>query len=747
MSTAPNSPFKAVVLGFASIAAAAFSAGPVLALDAAQLSDNYGALPLHFEENRGQAHDDVRFLSRGPGYTLYLTMQQAVFVVSPPDSSTRASAAVVRMNLEGAIARPIVSGRDKLPGKSHYFIGRDPADWHVNLPTYARVHYAAVYPGIDLVYYGNQGQLEYDFVVAPGADPRQIDLRFTGAERIEIDDHGTLVLVAAGINIRHQKPFFYQKWGGERRPVAGHFVLKGADRVGFEVAAYDTARPLIIDPVLLKYATYLGGSEDDSGLGIAVDKAGNAYVTGSTSSIDFPTSGGAFQPTRAGSDSTTDAFVSKLNANGSGLVYSTYLGGDGNDGSAGIAVDAAGNAYVSGSTTSEDFPTTPGAFQPTFAGTSDSFVAKLDATGTVLVYATYLGGSGRESSSGTVVVDDGGNAYLSGSTDSVDFPTTPAAFQPSLEPGVCFDPLFEPYPCHDAFAAKLNPDGSTLVYSTYLGGSGDDFANGIAVDVAGSTYLTGTTDSADFPTTASAFQPALAGVSGATDAFIAKLDTSASSLVYATYLGGAFTEFASAGIAVDLDGNAYVSGWTISHNFPTTPGAFQIEYGGGLCSPQFCTADAFVSKLNPTGSALVYSTFLGGNNGEGGFGIEVDPAGIAYVVGGTASPDFPTTQGAFQPSLAGSSSDAFVTRLNAAGSALDFSSYLGGNSSDSGNGIAVNAHGAGAGHVYVTGTTFTPDFDFPTTPNAAQPMAGGGRTDAFVAKILGAGAGAKPPRG
>jgi hypothetical protein len=412
--------------------------------------------------------------------------------------------------------------------------------------------------------------------------------------------------------------------------------MKGKRQVGFRVAAYDPSRPLIIDPVLA-YSTYLGGSGDDFGLGIAVDGAGSAYVTGQTLSTNFPTTSGAAQTTKAGGFS--DVFVTKLDATGSAFLYSTYLGGSDFDFSLGIAVDGAGSAYVTGATRSTDFPTTSGAAQTTNAGSVDAFLAKLDATGSALLYSTYLGGSSDDGGRG-IAVDGAGSAYVTGDTSSTDFPATSGAAQTTNAGG------------QDAFVTKLNASGSALLYSTYLGGSSGEVGQGIAVDGAGRAYMTGSTQSTDFPTTSGAAQTIYAG--GFFDAFVTKLDATGSVLLYSTYLGGSGDDV-GLGIAVDGAGSAYVTGQTFSSNFPTTSGAAQTTHAGGI-------ADAFVTKLDASGSALLYSTYLGGSGFDIGQGIAVDGAGRVYVTGDTSSTNFPTTSGAAQTTHAGSF-DAFVAKI------------------------------------------------------------------------------------
>jgi hypothetical protein len=473
--------------------------------------------------------------------------------------------------------------------------------------------------------------------------------------------------------------------------------------VGFAVGAHDPSRPLVIDPVVLSYSTYLGGSYVDTGHAIAVDGDGNAYVAGETGSTNFPTTAGAFQ-TALGDGG--DAFVTKLNATGTALIYSTYLGGNGNDYGYGIAVDGGGNAYVTGTTTSTNFPTTPGAFQTVNGGgLSDAFVTQLNADGTALVYSTYLGGSGQDEGFG-IAVDGGGNAYVTGSTSSTDFPTTPGAFQTTLASSF-----------GNAFVTKLTPDGTALAYSTYLGGYGTDVGRAIAVDGAGNACVTGGTGSTNFPTTPGAFQPTLGGTF---NAFVTQLSADGTALIYSTYLGGSGSD-QGFGIAVDGMGNAYVTGSTNSINFPTTPGAFQTTKGSILAT------NVFVTQLSADGTTLTYSTYLGGTNVDIGLGIAVDGAGNAYVTGWTGSTDFPTTPNAFQTE-SGGSYDVFVTKLSTDGTALVYSTYLGGNDADWGYAIAVD----GAGSAYVTG--YTNSSNFPTTPGAFQTTRTGSQ-NAFVTKL------------
>jgi Big-like domain-containing protein/beta-propeller repeat-containing protein len=689
-----------------------------------EILGDYGKLPLSFETNQGQTDAQVKFLSRGRGYTMFLTRRAEMVLVlrnpSPKSDALQPSRlqpaaaspkpqpvtrpVVVRMKLDGANATPQVEGLEELPGKANYFIGNDPAKWRTNVPTYARVQYHAVYPGVDLVYYGNQRQLEHDFIVAAGANPGAITLRLKGAKKLSLDVQGDLVLKTKNGEVRFQKPVIYQEVNGARQEVTGGYTLKGKDRVGFEVAAYDATKPLVIDPGLL-YSTYLGGSGTDEGLGIALDGAGNAYVTGRTISADFPTTAGAFDTSFNGG--TFDVFVTKLNPAGSSLVYSTYLGGGGNDQSFSIALDAAGHAHVTGFTSSADFPTTVGAFDTTLngAGSFDVFVTKLDAAGSALAYSTYLGGNGNDEGFG-IVLDVVGNAYVAGFTTSANFPTTVGAFDTSFNGGVV-----------DAFVTKLNTAGSApLLYSTYLGGSGDDRGLGIALDALGNAHVTGFARSADFPTTAGAFDTSFNGV---IDAFVTKLNPAGSALVYSTYVGGSDND-QGFGIVLDGAGNAHLTGRTSSTNFPTTAGTFDMIFNGGQL-------DAFVTKLNAAGNTLVYSTYLGSSGNDQGSGITLDGVDNAHVTGFTTAGNFPTTTGSFDTSFNGSV-DAFVTKLNAAGSGLVYSTYLGGSNSDSGAGIALDS----VGNAHVTGSTASANF--PTTVGAFD-TSFNGVVDAFVTKL------------
>ena len=679
-----------------------------------KMAAEYGKLPLSFEANEGQADGKVKFLSRGHGYSLFLTGKEAVIALkkAAPQSAglkglpgrrsielqqeKAAEGTVVRMELAGANAAPRVVGAEELPGKINYLIGNDPAKWRTNISTYAKVKSEGVYPGVDLVYYGNQGQLEYDFVVAPSMDPKAIRLKFRGAGELRVDRKGDLLLGSGIKEVRFEKPMVYQELAGKKKPVEGSYLLASADQIGFRLGDYDHSQPLVIDPVL-SYSTYLGGDAAE-GYAIAVDTAGDAYVTGNAGFTNFPTANG-LQPALGGPNAT-NAFITKFNSHGSALVYSTYLGGSNLDTGYGIAVDTAGNAYVTGVTSSANFPTV-NALQATLAGSENAFITKINASGSALIYSTYLGGSGYDAGMG-IAVDASGNAYVAGNTGSIDFPTA-NALQPASGGG------------EDAFVAKINASGSALVYSTYLGGSALENGEAIAVDTAGNAYVTGQTSSTNFPT-ANALQSTSGG--GYYNAFVTKINASGSALVYSTYLGGSGSDGGS-GIAVDASGNVYVTGNTSSTNFPKV-NALQSTLAGNY--------NGFVTKFNATGSALIYSTYLGGSGGDQGNGIAVDASGNAYVTGITSSFDFPTVN-ALQSAYAGTY-DAFVSEINANGSALIYSTYLGGSNRDFGLGIAADP----SGNAYVTGNTSSTNFP---TANALQAALGGrgAGINAFVTKI------------
>jgi hypothetical protein len=778
---------------------------------------------MSFEANQGQADPPVLFLSRGRGYSLLLTSSEAVLALQPskskgksqmskgknedaavsdqpsayrdskfetrnwalltahmalesrtanrqsriPSPESRAPV-VLRMKLLGASVAPQAAGLEELPGKSNYFLGNDPQRWRSRVPNYAKVRYKGVYPGVDLVYYGNParaGQLEYDFVVAPGADPKAIRLAFeTGNPKSEtrnsksqpllrIDADSNLVVSTEGGELRFRQPVVYQpvaavtdrRYRPESSPkskvrncryVEGRYVLQGEREVGIEVGAYDPGKTLVIDPAL-SYSTYLGGSGDDFAGGMAVDAAGAVYLTGFTDSADFPTTSGAIQRGFTGSGTCgtapntfpcADVFVLKFNPADNSLVYSTYLGGSSEDEGLGIAVDSSGNAYVGGFTQSPDFPTTPGAFQTSNHGGEsglDAFVAKLNPTGSTLLYSTYLGGNDDDEVHG-ITVDSSGDAYVTGWTASPDFPLTGGVSQTQLAGGV------------DAFVTKVNDAGNNLLYSTYLGGRDNDTGLGIAIDSSGDAYVTGFTGSSDFPTTHGAFQTTFGGGTCGEagnprpcyDAFVTKLNPPASAAVYSTYLGGNNDDVGEA-ILPGSGAFVAVTGYTGSTNFPVgstlmyaavvpSPLPLQTTFGGG-------NRDAFYTELDITDARNYSSTFLGGSGDDEGLALAGNAVlGGIYVSGFTSSTDFPTIR-PLQASFGGGGSAAFLARFNNPGAAAGYVTYLGGNGDESAL-VALDS----LGHVYLAGQTTSTDF--PTTEGALHTSRVGGQ-DLFLAKI------------
>ena len=983
-----------------------------------KVSEAYMKRSPRFEVNAGQTDSRVKFVSRGHHSALFLTSTESVLMLegTHPNLSTSKNSRQValRTRLAGASATAEIEGLDQEQGKSNYFVGKDPGRWRTSIPSYGKVQYRSIYPGVDLVYYGKEQRIEYDFVVAPGADYGKIKLEIRGAKRLRIDDNGDLVLTTLVGTVRQRKPLVYQDIDGARREIAARYILDRNRQVRFELGKYDAGKPLVIDPVL-DYSTFLGGSSSDEGHSIVVGADGSAYITGRTTSFNFPVTLSAFDTTYANSN---DVFVTKLNPSGSALAYSTYLGGNSDDNGFGIVVDSTGNAYITGSTSSTDYPTTPGAFQATFRGGSfpgDGFVTKLNNTGSALMYSTFLGGTSSDQAS-AIAVDSSGNAYVTGFSISANFPTTPGAFQTTNAGGS--------FPIGDAFITKLNDAGTAVVYSTFLGGARADQGTGIVVDPLGRAFVSGATNSMDFDVTAGAFQTTFGGspstFSTMGDAFVTELNDTGTGLVYSTYVGGTQDDIAR-GVALNSSGEAFICGDTSSFNFPITPGVVRVANGGtaksadgavswaainagltgntilsyainpantsivyagsssagifrstnaganwspinsglttltiralaidpatpstlylgtdgrgvfrstnsgdswagintgqggssvnalaidpsnpsviyagtnagvfktvnggaswmatntglnstfihalaidpvntstlyagtffgvfkttnggenwnitalnagtfralvvdplaaailyaggdsglfkstdqgvtwrgssfgltnrtvnalaidpattsvlyagtgngifkstaggavwsatgsGLAGTGVNTltvdpatpatiyagvatgdTDGFITRLNATGATLIYSTYLGGSGFDSGASIVIDSADEAYVAGLTASPNFPTTPGAFQ-SASNFDSDAFVTKLNATGAGLVYSTHLGGFNSDQGFGIAVNA----SGNAYVTGTTSSSNF--PTTPGAFQVNTNGFSGDAFVTKL------------
>jgi len=749
------------------------------------------SLPLFFEPNQGQTAPQVKFLARGAGYGLFLTADEAVLRLRPSAvgsqpsalSSQRASSAVIRMRLDGANASARVSGVSLLPGHSSYFIGNDPSKWRRDIPQFARVQYEAVYPGVNLVYYGDQGRLEYDFRVAPAADPNQIALSFKGASaHIDSVDSGDLILSTTNGDVRFRAPHVYQpaapRNGSAEKTIAGAFRQLADNKIGFTIGDYDHSRELVIDPVL-SYSTYLGGSGTESLVSIAVDSSGDIYVAGTTDSADFPVTDSSAKT------GLKNIFISKINPTqtpaSAQLVFSHYLGGNGTDLAAGISVDSNFNIYVAGTTTSTNFPTTSNAFQTTaaVAGTHGFLSMLKNTAGYALTYSTYLAGNGTDHVTGIAIDTSDQNAFVTGDTTSTNpasdgFPANANAFQPCpfgpvQSGGIC--PASGP---PQFFASKINTGGSgslSMLYSTYFGGGNPATATsaggGIAVDVSGNMYFTGTTNmlpvmggngEAKFPLF-NAQQSCLDEAANhgictlpnptATDAFVAKINPNAagSSPLYSTYLGGSGDDVGTA-IALDSSGNAYITGTTDSTDFiPSSiiAASFQQCLNNTTYNPANtppCPAssakDAFIAKIGNAVSSgvfpLNYATYIGGTGDDSGQAIQVDPVQAARVTGSTASPDLQLTSNALQ--TYGGGGDAFVALISTTSSGRgvgDLLTYLGGGQLDQGSGIAFDIFGA----TYVAGTTQSTNFPLPLSPPAPPPFQGSlhGPQDAFISKI------------
>ncbi len=637
-----------------------------------------GKLPLSFEPNLGQADPHVRFLARSRGVTTFLTDSEAVTVMTTSEMPLRTQnplaaayepprilQTAIRMKLEDANTSPEVVGLDAQPGVSNYFRGSDRTKWQTNVPHYARVSYKSIYDGVDMVYYSQNGQMEYDFVVRPGGDPSQIRMAFEGAERMQLDQDGNLGLLAGSVRMQHLRPVVYQTIAGKKIAVQARFRAIGQKAFGFEVGAWNRQYALVLDPVVA-YATFVGGGSDtDDGLTISTDSAGRAYVGGYTASTDFPVTAGAIQSAHAGQ---VDGYVFRVNASGTALEYSTFIGGNGRDIVYRIKANSAGEAYLLGNSTSNNFPTTAGVYQTTNIFGTAAYVAKLNSAGNQLIYSTFLGPTWQGLDMG-LDVDASGNVYACGTTTG-GFPTTPGAYQSSYAGGF-----------FDAWVAKLNSTGTALIYATLLGGGGDDILGSLAVDSAGNAYVQGNTTSGNFPTTPGAFLS-----SG--NWFVTKINPTGSAVVYSTFIGNGI---ANGRIAIDPSGNVYSSGYASAPGYPTTPGAFQATFSGG-------GIDGVISKLNSTGSAILAATYLGGSGDDSPGTIALDAAGNVWVVGSSNSANFPVTPDAAQ-STHGGGYDIFLTKFDSSLSTALFSTYWGGSGEDVGYDLALDP----AGNAYISG--------------------------------------------
>ncbi|MCP4581343.1 MAG: T9SS type A sorting domain-containing protein [candidate division Zixibacteria bacterium] len=675
---------------------------------------NLSSMPLTFTENRGQWHEKALFKATAGGATFWFCNDEIAYVFTRdtdelleddrlmlpdmpdmPDKFDKPrykkESIVISARLIGANPDAEIIGENRLSHNNNYYYGNDQSKWRTDVPNYSSITYKDIYPGIDLKYHGNGQGMKYDFIVHPGADFSQIRIRYEGADDLAITPNGDLEAATSFGPIHENIPLVYQQIGNSKREVTGRYTILAPGVFGFAVDDYDPSQSLVIDPEIV-YSTYLGGSLEDRANAIAVDDSGNAYITGRTLSTDFPIEN-PYQTDPVG----WDVFITKLSPDGNSIVYSTFLGGRVHDEGYAIGVDRSGNAYVTGYTKSTNFPT----FNPyqMYQSYKDVFVTKLSSGGNSLVYSTYLGGNhdevGRD-----IAVDAGGCAYIIGDTGSNDFPTE--------------NPYQTNQSFSDAFITKLSPDGISLIYSTYLGGSYIEYGMGIAVDSSGYAYITGTTKSTDFPT----LYPYDGSYNGGDwDVFVTKLNTAGNSLVYSTYLGGGSHD-ASSDITVDGSGFAYVTGYTESIDFPTLNPIQFYQYN----------YDVFVTRFSVSGIYLVYSTYLGGDGYEYGTGITTDAGGCAYVTGVTHSTDFPTANPISGGDTIHGTSDGFLSKLSPEGNSLFFGSYLGGGNSDYGSGIVADSNGA----VYVTGGTASSDFPI---VNACDSTYNGGEFDVYVIRI------------
>jgi len=706
------------------------------------VAENYGKIPLAFTANYGQLDSRVKFTTRSGGTTMFFTQEGTTFLFSRETEASRNNRAgstpvkgtipakdgisvdnkpgneyeyyALKLHFLGANTNPEVNGEYRLPWNNNYFIGRNPDNWHTDVPNYSKIRVNNIYDGIDLVYYGGKNIIKYDFLVKPGANPDDVLLKydfgdFLGNELLKINSNNELEIKTPLGNLLEGKPYSYQIINGNNIEIDVQYEIVNLSEniYKFSIGKYNRAHPLVIDPVLC-YSSLLSGEKVDEGHSIAVDFAGNTYITGFTKSIDFPTTPGAYDTTLNGYKE--DVFVTKLNSSGSKLIYSTYIGADGLDKGYGIVVDTECYAYITGVTYSDSFPTTLNAFDASHNGNFDVFITKLNSEGNALIYSTFLGGSDSDEGN-SITIDASGNVYVTGYTKSDDFSTTTDAYDEDYNEN------------QDVFVSKLDPsksDSLSLLYSTYLGGRGNDEGESITVDASGNVYVTGYTFSIDFPTTTDKEQ------NGNQDVFVSKLDPSKSgslSLLYSTYLGGSGSDVGNS-ITVDASGNVYVTGYTFSINFPTTT---DKEQNGN--------EDVFVSKLDPSKSdslSLLYSTYLGGSTEDIGIGITVNTVGCVYIIGYTHSGNFPTTPDAFQKNHKGGKYDVFMSMLDPSKSdslSLLYSTYLGGSKEDRGHDITLDANGG----VYITGKTFSNDF--PTTSGAFNETHNGG-SDIFVSKFI-----------
>ena len=695
--------------------------------DTAQIAEAYGKIPLAFTLNQGQTDSQVKFTSAGNGCSMFFTPTGTTFLLSRETEQSVAKRSVkisaedmtptadTEREYESFAAKtvfvdanqnPEVVGEERLAWNNNYFIGSEPAKWQTDVPNYGKIRMKEVYSGIDLVYYGNKNHIKYDFVVKPGENPSQIVLKYDlgadGGNSLSINANGELVVKTPLGDIIEKKPYAYQKIDGKDAEVsiAYKIIDASANSFGFEIGAFNTNTDLYIDPELV-YSTFLGGSEveigDNDRIGVAVDSSGNTYITGTTYSPDFPVTA---LPIDGHFDGASDGFVCKLNSSGTALVYSTYIGGTRKDCLNAIAVDSAGNAYVTGWSNSSNFPTTHGEKNK---GNNDITVVKINASGNALEYATMFGGLDSEDS-WAITLDSSGHAYVVGRTWSINFPTTEHAYDQNYKGN------------RDGFVAELTVSGDAFVYSTFLGGNNYDALYDICIDDDGNAYVVGDSFSSDYPTTNDAYDRTY---HGGYDIIISKLNPTGTALVYSTYIGGNDND-AAYFMSLDSERNVYFSGASYSLDYPTTANAFDTTHNGYV--------DVICGKLDVSGSNLLYSSFVGGTGGDWGSAISVCSSGIMTITGSTDSKNFPTTADGFDTANNGNS-DVFLIRIDPnSANQLVFSSYLGGRGVDRGCDMAVDSNNC----IYLSGITRSADF--PTTTMAFDQSHNGGH-DAFITKL------------
>ncbi len=688
-----------------------------------EISNNFKRFDGYFTENRGQiGNDSVKYYIQGKG--VWFLDDEVVFEIKEsmeskirkswsqeseypfyPDSknlenSKPSRSVVLRLNFEGCNkVEPKCIGL--LTHRSNFFYGNDSSKWCTNVPNYQEIIYEDLYNNIDLIYYFSDEGLKYDFIINPGAHPNLIKIRIKGHNSLRIINNCLIINTSIGIPIMDSNlSIFYGDC--DKGTIEGNFIILNENTYSFWLNKFNPKKKVIIDPLL--YSTYIGGSDADKSRDIMVDNQGNAYITGTTESEKFPITNGTFNT----SYNWHDLFIFKLNSIGSKLIYSTFIAGSGSEYGRSLKIDNEGYVYVTGFTSSKDFPTTVGAFNTTYSGNSDIFVFKLNPNGSALEYSTFIGGSENDHGE-DISIDETGNAYVTGDTKSIDFPTTVGAFNTTYsgKSGKA-----------DIFVFKLNYLGSKLLYSTFVGGSSYEIGEGITIDYNDNVYVTGWTKSPDFPTSINAYDTSY---NGNQDIFIFKLNSTGSELIYSTFIGANNTDYGS-DIVINYNGNAYITGGTNSSNFPITAKAFDKTHNGFY--------DAFVLKLNSQGSDLIFSTFIGGSESEGGGSITLDSCMNIYIVGGTSSNDFPIITGAFNYSNI--NIDSFVLKLNSTGKTLLYSTFIGGEQKDSAEEIALDSNK----NVYVTGNTKSEDF--PTTKDAYDTTYNGGDQwygDVYVFKL------------